>query len=68
MYTLPQSEQFHQQVRSKYHLYNSVFITLPFDAVDNTGALLPLFSEACAKGLQQQMTPIDIVTTFAAKY
>lgn len=68
MYTSPQSEQFHQQVSSKYHLYNSVFITLPFDAIDNTGALLPLFSEACAKGLQQQMTPIAIVTSFAAKY
>lgn len=68
MYTSPQSEQFHQQVWSKYHLYNSVFITLPFDAIDNTGALLPLFSEACAKGLQQQMTPQAIVTAFATKY
>lgn len=45
MYTLPKIERFNQNVLSKYHIYNSVFITLPFDAIDNTGVLLPLFSE-----------------------
>src|SRR5574343_232005 len=54
MYTLPKIERFQQQVAAKYHLYNSVFITLPFDAIDNTGVLLPLFSEGCVKGFQQQ--------------
>lgn len=68
MYTLPKIERFQQQVWAKYHLYNSVFITLPFDAIDNTGVLLPLFSEGCVKGFQQQRTPVEIVNAFAAKY
>lgn len=68
MYTLPKIERFQQHVWAKYHLYNSVFITLPFDAIDNTGVLLPLFSEGCVKGFQQQRTPVEIVNAFAAKY
>jgi phosphoenolpyruvate carboxylase len=36
MYTLPKIERFNQNVLSKYNIY-SVFITLPFDSIDNTG-------------------------------
>ncbi len=68
MYTLPKIERFNRNVRSKYQLFNSVFITLPFDAIDNTGVLLPLFAEACENGFAQHMSPIAIVNTFAAKY
>ena len=42
MYTLPKIERFNQNVASKYNIYNSVFITLPFDEINNTGVLLPL--------------------------
>ncbi len=68
MYTLPIIERFNQNVQSKYFVYNSVFITLPFDAIDNTGALLPLFSEVCEKGFKKQETPKQIVDFFATKY
>ena len=68
MYTLPIIERFNQNVQSKYFVYNSVFITLPFDAIDNTGALLPLFSEVCEKGFKKQETPKQIVDFFASKY
>lgn len=68
MYTLPKIERFNQNVLSKYHIYNSVFITLPFDAIDNTGVLLPLFSEVCDNGFKNNLTPIDIVNSFAIKY
>ena len=68
MYTLPKIERFNQNVLSKYHVYNSVFLTLPFDAIDNTGVLLPLFSEVCEKGFNKQETPIQIVDFFNKKY
>ncbi len=68
MYTLPKIERFQQQVAAKYHLYNSVFITLPFDAIDNTGVLLPLFHELCVKGFQQKLSPVEIVNLFIEKY
>jgi len=68
MYTLPKIERFNQNVLSKYHVYNSVFLTLPFDSIDNTGVLLPLFTEVCEKGFKKQETPIQIVDFFTAKY
>lgn len=68
MYTLPKIERFNQNVLSKYHIYNSVFITLPFDAIDNTGVLLPLFSEVCDNGFKNNKTPIEIVNSFSQKY
>lgn len=68
MYTLPKIERFNQNVLSKYQMYNSVFLTLPFASIDNTGVLLPLFSEVCEKGFKKQETPTQIVDFFSAKY
>jgi len=68
MYTLPKIERFNQNVLSKYHIYNSVFITLPFDAIDNTGVLLPIFSDVCDNGFKNNFSPIDIVNSFSKKY
>ena len=68
MYTLPKIERFNQNVLSKYQIYNSVFITLPFDAIDNTGVLLPLFAEVCDNGFKKNWTPKQIVDFFADKY
>lgn len=68
MYTLPKIDRFNQDVLSKYHIYNSVFITLPFDSIGNTGVLLPLFTEVCTAGFNKQETPKEIVDFFTEKY
>jgi len=68
MYTPPKIERFNQNVLSKYHIYNSVFITLPFDAIDNTGVLLPLFSEVCENGFKKEWNPNQIFDFFSEKY
>ncbi len=68
MYTLPKIERFNQNVLHKYNIYNSVFITLPFDAIDNTGVLLPLFSEVCENGFKNNWSPKQIVDFFSNKY
>lgn len=68
MYTLPKIERFQQNVASKYTIYNSVFITLPFDEINNTGVLLPLFSEVCENGYKNEQSPTEIFETFANKY
>ncbi|RDI50197.1 phosphoenolpyruvate carboxylase [Flavobacterium glaciei] len=68
MYTLPKIERFNQDVLSKYNIYNSVFITLPFQSIDNTGALLPLFTDICDTGFKKQETPKEIVDFFAKRY
>jgi phosphoenolpyruvate carboxylase len=68
MYTPPKIERFNQNVLSKYQIYNSVFITLPFDAIDNTGVLLPLFAEVCESGFKKHWNPSQIVDFFTEKY
>ena len=68
MYTLPKIERFNQDVLSKYHIYNSVFITLPFHSIDNTGALLPLFTDICDRGFKKHETPTEIVDFFSERY
>ncbi|WP_310025783.1 phosphoenolpyruvate carboxylase [Flavobacterium arsenatis] len=68
MYTPPKIERFNQNVLSKYHIYNSVFITLPFDAIDNTGVLLPLFAEVCETGFKKGWNPNQIFDHFSEKY
>ncbi len=64
----PKIERFNQDVLSKYQIYNSIFMTLPFDKVTNTGVLLPLFKEVCDKGFAEKQTPTQIVESFFELY
>ncbi len=68
MYTHSKIDRFNEEVLSKYNIYNSVFITLPFDSIDNTGALLPLFTDICEVGFKKQETPKEILDFFSQKY
>ena len=68
MSTKPKTERFKQNVLSKYQIYNSIFMTLPFDTISKTGALLPLFFETCQKGFVKNETPTAIVESFFKKY
>lgn len=64
----PKLTRFNQNVLSKYQIYNSIFMTLPFDTITKTGVLLPLFHETCQKGFKDGQNPTEIVTTFFEKY
>ncbi len=64
----PKLTRFKQNVLSKYQIYNSIFMTLPFDSISKTGVLLPLFHETCKKGFEKGDNPTTIVETFFTKY
>ncbi|MEJ4089347.1 phosphoenolpyruvate carboxylase [Galbibacter orientalis] len=64
----PKIDRFNESVLSRYQIYNSIFITLPFDEISNTGVLLPLFSEICEKGYEENKNPTEIVGNFFKKY
>ncbi len=66
--TYTKQERFQQHVLSQYQIYNSIFMTLPFDSITNTGVLLPLFQVECEKGFQQGKNPTEIVENFFEKY
>ena len=60
--------KFNENVLSKYQIYNSIFMTLPYDTITNTGVLLPLFHEVCKKGFSTGKNPTEIIETFFNKY
>lgn len=59
---------FNNEVISRFELYNSLFLTLPFYKVKDTGTLLPLFIKYCEDGVKQHETPAEIITAFFKKY
>src|SRR6201746_1035997 len=59
---------FNNEVVTRFELYNSLFQTLPFYQVKDTGILLPFFSSHCEKGAAMQASPNDIIETFFKKY
>jgi phosphoenolpyruvate carboxylase len=58
------SRTFTELVGLKYQLYNGLFLTLPLDAVEQTGLLLPLLEVACQDGLASGKDPAAIVEYF----
>lgn len=61
-------ERFQKHVLSKYQIYNSIFMTLPFDSITKTGVLLPLFEELCVSGYEQGKNPSEIIQEFFDQY
>src|SRR5690606_1819100 len=55
---------FEELVGLNFQLYNSLFLTLPLDAVEQTGTLLPLLAEACEDGLRDGQNPVSIIQDF----
>ena len=58
------SKPFAELVELNFQLYNSLFLTLPLDAVEQTGTLLPLLAADCATGLEQGKDPSSIIQEF----
>src|SRR3954469_18226001 len=59
---------FNYEVVKRFELYNSLFQTLPFYQVKDTGILLPFFSSHCEKEASKQLSPSEIIESFFKKY
>ena len=68
MRKLTKKERFNEKVLSKYNIYNSIFSTLPYENIYNTGYMLPLFSELCKHSYEKNMDPESIVESFFNQY
>ncbi|MFZ2283624.1 MAG: phosphoenolpyruvate carboxylase [Lutibacter sp.] len=68
MHKLPKLTRFNENVLAKYRIYNSIFMTLPFDAITKTGVMLPLFHEVCENGFSNKKNPTEIVDDFFKAY
>lgn len=68
MKKLTKKERFQESVLSRFHVYNSIFATLPYDSISNTGNLLPVFTEFCKLSYIKKLDPKTIVEDFFLKY
>src|ERR1700749_4950902 len=59
---------FNNEVVTRFELYNSLFQTLPFYQVKDTGILLPSFSSHCEKETAAHRRPTEIIESFFKKY
>ena len=64
MSQLQVSAEYENLVELNYQLYSALFQTLPLDAVEQTGLLLPLLEAACEKGLKSNQYPDQIINEF----
>ena len=64
----PKIERFNESVLSKFQIYNSLFLTLPFDSIRNTSLLIPLFADHCKNGYEQKLDPREITSSFFTRY
>jgi len=65
---LAKRDRFREKVLSKFEVYNSVFSTLPYDSIKNTGVLLSLFKRICDEGYKNNLNPSEIVENFFNLY
>lgn len=58
------SSAFQQIVSTRYHIYNSLFLNLPFSHIYRTGTLLPFLQQYSEEGFEREKDPQDIVQRF----
>ena len=60
--------KFNDKIAIKYQIFNSLFLTLPFEEISNTGVLLPVLYHECEKGFAAKKNPKEIVDKFFKKH
>ncbi len=60
--------KFQDKIAIKYQIFNSLFLTLPFEEITNTGVLLPVLFHECEKGFAAKKNPQEIVNKFFKKH
>ena len=59
---------FENEVLTRFELFNSLFMTLPFYQVKHTGTLLPFFTSHCERGVAAKLDPEAIIESFFGQY
>ncbi len=58
------ANQFNETVSTRYHMYNSLFLNLPYTGIYRTGTLLPLLQQSCESEYQKGKDPKAIIKKF----
>jgi len=64
----PKIDRFNEKILSRFQIYNSLFLTLPFENIKKTSLLLPLFADHCQNQFELKKNPNEIVLTFFERF
>lgn len=59
---------FNSIVSSRFSIYNSLFLNLPFQNISKTGNFLPLLQLVCEQGYEAGLRPDEIIAKFFEDY
>jgi phosphoenolpyruvate carboxylase len=62
------ASQFNDAVSTRYHMYNSLFLNLPYSGIYRTGTLLPLLQQSCENDYDKGKDPKSIIRNFFKDY
>jgi phosphoenolpyruvate carboxylase len=62
------ASEFNKTVSTRYHMYNSLFLNLPYSGIYRTGTLLPLLQQACETGYEKGRDPRMIIRKFFSDF
>ncbi len=61
-------EEFKKLVTNKFYVYNSLFLNLPYQNMENIGVMIPLLFQQCQQGLSSGRNPREIMDHFFEYY
>src|SRR5579859_347966 len=56
--------KYEELVGSRFHIYNSLFLNLPFQHISRTGTLLPLLQQQCETDFEKGVSAQEIIENF----
>ncbi|MBS1488511.1 MAG: phosphoenolpyruvate carboxylase [Bacteroidetes bacterium] len=60
--------KYEELIGSRFHIYNSLFLNLPFQNILRTGTLLPLLQQECATEIERGTPANEIIEKFFRDY
>ncbi len=60
--------KYEELVGSRFHIYNSLFLNLPFQNISRTGTLLPLLQQQCETDFERGIPASEIIDNFFKDY
>ncbi|MFC6267856.1 phosphoenolpyruvate carboxylase [Frigoriflavimonas asaccharolytica] len=63
-----QKDKFRQIVENKFQIYNSLFMSLPYDKMTNIGMLLPFLYQESKAGYENRESPVEILEEFFSNH
>mgnify|MGYP000518614570 CR=1 FL=1 len=68
MKSIKKINRFKELVLNKFHVYNSLFMNLPYEKMENIGMLIPVLYEQSKAGFSKGMNPVEIVDNFFKRH